>query len=322
MAAFTAVTILAGCDTPDAPGDAAPSTQPEQTLAGLRLDAPGPYIAGDAGTFTLSAVDSNGDLELAYRGTVRITSSDPDAGLPVELAFEGGIATAGVTFLRAGTQHLDAVDVTDPVRHARAEVQIAAAAVASFEITGFPAQTTAGSPFVAVITARDRFGNVADTFHDDAEITTGSSLDLVGIDRTFAGGILRVALTPIAAGFEHRIRVTAAGITAVSSPYPVAHAAPSRFHRDADPLRRTRVGVPAELPVIVLDRFDNIATSHSGPVFLSTFPSTGRHQRTFTPEDAGVGSISVTFTAPGTYTWIAGDGRLNGTGQGSIVVEP
>src|SRR5262249_35737459 len=65
-----------------------------------------PTTAGAAGTVTLTAKDSFGNVATGYRGTVHFSSSDPRAILPADYTFtaaDAGLHTFSATFKTAGT---------------------------------------------------------------------------------------------------------------------------------------------------------------------------------------------------------------------------
>src|SRR5205823_3643679 len=53
------------------------------------LTFPTNVVAGNAGTFTVTARDAFGNVATSYRGTVHFSSSDGQAALPADYAFTG-----------------------------------------------------------------------------------------------------------------------------------------------------------------------------------------------------------------------------------------
>ena len=68
--------------------------------------------AGYAQPLTVTAYDINGNVAVGYNGTVHITSSDPNAGLPGDVTLSGGTGGFDITLYKAG---LDLVTATDSV---------------------------------------------------------------------------------------------------------------------------------------------------------------------------------------------------------------
>ena len=78
---------------------------------------PATMTAGTAVTFTVSALDANGNVAQGYLGTVHFTSSDLKAGLPADYTFtaaDQGTHTFTVTLRTAGSQSVSAGDLSGP----------------------------------------------------------------------------------------------------------------------------------------------------------------------------------------------------------------
>ena len=79
------------------------------TVAGLTS----PRVTGTAGTLTVTAKDTLGNVATGYRGTIHFTSSDPAAVLPANYTFtagDSGAHTFSVTLNTVGTQSVTATD--------------------------------------------------------------------------------------------------------------------------------------------------------------------------------------------------------------------
>jgi hypothetical protein len=70
--------------------------------------------AGASASLTVKALDANGNVDTAYSGSVRFSSSDPSADLPVPSALTGGTATFRVVLKTAGVHSLSATDTVTP----------------------------------------------------------------------------------------------------------------------------------------------------------------------------------------------------------------
>jgi uncharacterized protein (TIGR03118 family) len=74
---------------------------------------PSPTQSGGPGNVTVTAKDAFGNTATGYTGTVRVTSSDPQAVLPADHPFtaaEAGVHVFSVTLKTAGTQSITATD--------------------------------------------------------------------------------------------------------------------------------------------------------------------------------------------------------------------
>ena len=113
---------------------------------------------------TLMVTDAYGNPASGYIGTVVLSSSDAQAGLPAAYTFtskDAGVHTFSVTLKTAGSQAITATDKANaaftavPARDRRDRLN----AAGSFVVTGFPA-TTAGVAQSSTVSVRDPSGNV------------------------------------------------------------------------------------------------------------------------------------------------------------------
>ncbi len=75
---------------------------------------PSPITAGVPGTFTVTALDGYGNVATGYTGTVRFSSSDPQAVRPGNSTLTNGTGIFTATLATPGTQTITATDVNDP----------------------------------------------------------------------------------------------------------------------------------------------------------------------------------------------------------------
>jgi hypothetical protein len=79
---------------------------------------PSSVTQGKAYTFTVTALDTFGNVATGYTGTVHFTSSDPKATLPADYTFtaaDAGVHTFSVTFNTIGTESLTVTDTLNPL---------------------------------------------------------------------------------------------------------------------------------------------------------------------------------------------------------------
>jgi hypothetical protein len=67
-------------------------------------------VAGTSHNYTVTALDYKGAPATSYTGTVQITSSDPSATLPPNMALSSGVGTFSVVLNTPGTQTVTATD--------------------------------------------------------------------------------------------------------------------------------------------------------------------------------------------------------------------
>jgi hypothetical protein len=78
-----------------------------------KTGAPTAQAVGVAFDVTVRAVDNEWNLIPTVTDTVRITSSDEYAGLPLDAALVGGVGTFSVMLNQPGTWTITATDLTD-----------------------------------------------------------------------------------------------------------------------------------------------------------------------------------------------------------------
>jgi hypothetical protein len=140
--------------------------------------------AGTAYSFTLLALDALGNLATGYTGTVHLSSSDVQAGLPADYTFtaaDGGFHTFTVTLKTAGTQSISVADTAHPSVATSLSVSVAPGAIDHFAISG-PTSVTKGVGFKITVSAVDAFGNVVTGYRGAVHL---SSTDATGGTQNF-----------------------------------------------------------------------------------------------------------------------------------------
>jgi hypothetical protein len=181
------------------------NTQPS---AGLQMDvSPNSATAGAARSVTVSATDLAGNPDPNYTGTVRFTSSDPQADLPADYTFtaaDHGVHTFSVILKTAGDQSLTVGDDTH-FAFASADLTVTPAAVSTLNVI---ANTTLNSGAVGYITfsARDAYGNVATDYSGTVRFTSSDPAATLPDDYTFSpdadGGFYYFTYTPRTIGVQ------------------------------------------------------------------------------------------------------------------------
>jgi hypothetical protein len=136
----------------------------------------GLFVAGDAHSVTVRAVDAYGNTATGYRGLVLFASSDTKATLPVAYRFTAADYGAhtlalGVALRTAGTQWVKATDsVTASITGTQAGIVVAPRVVRTFTIaTASPA--TMGSGYAVKVRALDAYGNVVTGYRGTIHFT-------------------------------------------------------------------------------------------------------------------------------------------------------
>jgi len=121
--------------------------------------------AGVAGSFSVMALDAY-DNRAGYTGTVRFTSSDPQAVLPGNYTFtaaDAGMHTFSATLKTAGYQSLTATDTVNAALTGLQGNTVKAAAASQFIISA-PATVNAGASFGLTLTVEDAYGNIVTNY--------------------------------------------------------------------------------------------------------------------------------------------------------------
>jgi hypothetical protein len=138
---------------------------------------PSPTTAGTAGTFTVTALDAQGNTLPGYTGTVHFTSSDPQAVLPADYMFtaaDQGVHTFSATLKTAGSQALVASDAVMSGINGQEGIVVNPAAATHLVLSG-PSSVTAGTAFGFTVTAVDAYGNVATGYRGTVHFTSSDS---------------------------------------------------------------------------------------------------------------------------------------------------
>ncbi|HEY6962615.1 MAG TPA: invasin domain 3-containing protein [Gaiellaceae bacterium] len=309
----------------------------------------GSQTAGASQSITVTAYDAFGNTASGYTGPKTVTFSGASSstspvtaptvagaafGTGTSLTFTNGSVTAPLSLFRAETAHVVATDGGVTTTGAdRLDVNVAAAAASRLDVTtaaGTP--QTAGTPFSATVTARDPYGNVADSYTGGIHFTTTDPLAAPGTglpaDYTFVAGdggthTFTNAVTLRTAGSQ---TVTATdtilpGINGSSSSVTVSPAATDHFVVSSSAGSPQTAGGAIDLTVVAKDAYGNTTPAYAGtPVFTSSDPqavlpsgytfTSGSH--TFTG--------GVTLKTAGAQTVTATDGPVSG--QTSITVGP
>jgi nitrous oxidase accessory protein NosD len=120
--------------------------------------------AGAASTFTLTVLDSSGNVVTGYTGTVHFTSTDVAAGLPADYTFtaaDAGSHTFSTTFKTSGSRTISATDTTNPALSVTSSAVAVKAGTAVKMVATAPATATAKTAFSFTITMYDAYGNIA-----------------------------------------------------------------------------------------------------------------------------------------------------------------
>ena len=280
---------------------------------------PDTTTAGAAFTVVVSALDSQGRLATNFTGTVRLSSTDGNAGLPAAYTFTAadyGVKKFTVTLKTAGTQSITA---TSGGLTGTDSVEVVGAAATHFRLSTV-ASTTAGAPFDLSVTALDVFNNVATGYRGTVHFKATDTGALLPPDYAFQvadNGARTFAITIDTAGLQtvtlkDKVKTTMFRSVSLS----VTPAALSRFLVTGFP-HNTLANAAHQFTVVAQDSFGNTVTDYSGtvefsvtggtallpPDFTFTSSNKGRHVFTATFQTRGAGqSLTATDTVSATIT--------------------
>jgi hypothetical protein len=120
---------------------------------------PSTATAGQQLNFTVTAQDAFGNLATNYTGTVRFTSDDPSASLPVDTTLTNGMGSFNATLFTAGTRHITVSDNALGVSNTSGDILVTPGVAVGFDVTVLQDQVVAGNSIDVFVTAVDAYGN-------------------------------------------------------------------------------------------------------------------------------------------------------------------
>ena len=204
---------------------------------------PSPTPTAVAHNFTLTVLDSNGNVATDYTGTIHFTSSDSQStaghGLPSNYTFttgsggDSGTHVFSATLYTVGSQSIIATDTADSgISGSQSGIVVVQALATGFKVTGFMSPTTAGQSQTFTVTAVDSNGNVATSYSGtiaftstDGQVAPGDGLPLA---YTFTTG-------PSGDNGVHTFTAMLKTAGASQSPPPTPRSPASPEHNPASP---------------------------------------------------------------------------------------
>ena len=294
---------------------------------------PNPATAGTQGSITVTAKDGSNNTVTGYRGTVHFSSSDPQAGLPMDYTFtatDNGVHTfTGVVLKTAGTQSITVTDAAGATG-SQSGIVVNPAAASALTLAGFPSPTTAGDQHTFTVTAKDPYGNTATGYRGTVHFSsTDPHPAMLPADYMFTAtdnGVHTFNATLYTAGTQSITATdTANNFTATQPNIVVNPAATSALVMSALPTQVT-AGMQLSVTVTAKDAYNNTTSAYRGTVhFSSTDPQAvlPTPDYTFTATDAGTHTFSVTLKTAGTQSVTVRDnGASNLTDTKSTTVNP
>jgi len=292
---------------------------------------PSSSTAGVAGILTATIRDTFGNIDAGYRGTVQLSSTDPQAVLPSPYTFtaaDGGTHTFAVTLKTAGTQ---SITVTDPVTAGLTggqRTQVAAAALSRFSVSAFQSSQPIGTVGDYSVNGTDAYDNVVNGYTGTVHFSSTDQAAVLPADYTFTSADFyghTFSATFQTAGLQTLTATdrTTPGITGSLANIEVTGASTFSVNGFPSPVV---AGTAGSFTVQAYDVYGQPVVGYSGTVhFTSSDPSAVLPaDYTFTAADQGSHTFAATFQTAGTQSITATatvNAGVTGT-QGGITVNP
>lgn len=285
-------------------------------LASLSVDAgataalevtgyPQTAVAGTTAPVTIVALDSFGNRANEITSVILTTPNDPLVG-DQTVPLTDGAASTPVTLETVGSQAL--IATTGFISGAQTGIMINPGPATKLEVTGFPAQTTAGTAGTVTVTIKDSSGNLATDFTGQVRFSSNDmrnpTLPAVytfsaanGGTRTFTNGVVLKQATSnaiITASIVNGM------VTGSQGQITVLPAATNAFKLSGLSLPAT-AGAAQTLTVKAIDAFGNITPGYAADAVLtSTDPkATFNLPRLVFAGSGGTKTSAVTFRTVG-----------------------
>ncbi|HZZ80061.1 MAG TPA: autotransporter-associated beta strand repeat-containing protein, partial [Gemmataceae bacterium] len=263
--------------------------------------SPTSVTAGGTTTVTVTALDAFGSVATIYTGTVHLTSSDTQAGLPADATLINGVGTFTVTLKTAGNQTVTATDTADSsITGTSGTITVTAAAVDHFAFSGTPSTTTAGNSFDFQIDALDAYGNAVTDFNGSADLasTDSGTSSVLPATASFTNGVADVTAILTIAGSQS-ISASDGTHSGTSNSITVTAATADHFAVTDLPASIT-AGSSFSFTVTAQDVYGNTAAAFAGSVDFSSSDTNAAVQLPASGSlTNGVGSFTATLVTAG-----------------------
>jgi hypothetical protein len=145
--------------------------------------------AGHGFAITVTAQDALNNPVIGYTGTVRFTSSDSQAVIPINATLNNGVGAFSVTLKTAGSQTLIAADTLASNITGTSTVLVSALAASHFGVSGIPGSITAGTAFRFTVAAEDPFNNIVTGYSGTVHFASSDSLATLPANTTLVSGV-------------------------------------------------------------------------------------------------------------------------------------
>ena len=266
-------------------------------------------------------------VDTAYTGTVKFSSSDPQAVLPAAYTFtpaDAGVHTFTITLKTSGTQSITVTDTADQLSRTQSIINVQSTTPASIQVVDSQSSVVAGAANSITVTAYDVYGNVATGYTGTVHFTSSDPQASLPNNYTFNqydAGSHTFSATLGTAGVQSITAVDSVdGYSATTGGVTVTHAPVYSFDV-TDSSNYVNTGTPTDFTVTAIDQFGNVITGYIGTIdFTSSDPravlpgkytftlnNQGSHTFSATLDTGGVQSITATDTVT---TTVMGSGNV------------
>jgi len=294
---------------------------------------PSTLIAGTTTSARVEARDAGGNLAAGYAGTVRITTTDPQASVPLDHTFtasDAGVFTfTGLVLKTAGTHAVTATDTaSSSITGTQSGIVVAAGPATRLIVSGVSSPTTAGTVSTVRVEAKDAFANRATGYTGTIAFGTSDAQATLPPQHAFTSGDagLYLASVTLRTAGSHFVSATDVGTPSISGSQTgitVNPAGAATLAVSGLPSTVT-AGESHSATVTAFDPYGNVATGYVGTVhFSSSDPNaTLPPDRAFLPADLGQTTVpGFVLKSSGSRSVSASDTLTPGlTGSQAVLV--
>ena len=294
-----------------------------QPAKSFRVICPETAMVGTPLTFTVNALDADGNSTTGYTGTVHFTSTDPQAILPTDATLTNGTGAFSATLKSSSNRTITATDtITLSTNGTSANINVSPGTADHLSMN-VPDMTIAGISFSVVVTAQDAYNNTVSNYTGTVHFTSTDPRAILPTVATLTNGTGIFGVTLVTAGsriitatdiVNSNIAGTTGGITV--NPGTVGQylvTAPST----------SSAGTALSVSIIAKDVYGNTVIGYTG---TAHFTSTDFNA--LLPVDTaltnGTGSFNATLITAGSQTITVTDTvtpSITGT-SGTVAVAP
>ena len=293
-------------------------------------DYPPVVEAGVSNDLKVTLKDAFGNVATGYIGTVRVRSSDSQAGLPANYTFtalDAGVKLLPTSLATVGFQSLTAADtVVNSLTSTVSNIQVVATLAGAVLVTGFPSITTAGVTGGFTVKVLDPFRNTATGYTGTVRFSSTDVLAGLPAEYTFTaadGGIKSFVATLKTSGNQSitatdTVTPTITGVEAgiFVNPATANSLFISSFQSESKANESTTLTVTAK------DQFGNIATGFNGTVSFASTDKVGvlPSDFTFSSVEQGVKTFTFSLRTPGFQdVTVSGNNLTSATGTTKVL---